>query len=147
MLGQQSFRDFLLDKQRCLNPKFRISQESADEAVMEACLHTLSNTLHEDFYGLSDPSTLSTTIEAKDPPSHVLYASLYWVDHLKRSALEPGDGGSVHEFLNSHFLYWLEFLSASHRMSQAVLAVTNLADFISSLPVCDTFSYNAPSYN
>jgi hypothetical protein len=36
------------------------------------------------------------------------------------------DGGEVHQFLQTHFLHWLEALSWMWKISEGILAITSL---------------------
>ncbi|KAL4895858.1 hypothetical protein BDV59DRAFT_211379, partial [Aspergillus ambiguus] len=129
-----SFRDFLLDQQRCSDINFWICQKTAHYRVFKACIDTLSYKLQENFYGLLNPSAGPADVDRSQAPFHLQYAGLYWVDHLQHSASDPGDNGEVHNFLKTHFLNWIEFLSASHRMHEAASALMSLTEYISSLP-------------
>ena len=44
------------------------------------------------------------------------------------------DGGLVHRFLRSSFLYWLESLSLLKSMSEGVSALERLIDYIQASP-------------
>jgi hypothetical protein len=54
-------------------------------------------------------------------PTHVQYACLYWVDHLRQAGhiqqenIGLCDNGRVHLFFQTHFLHWLEALSLVER--------------------------------
>ncbi|KAJ6081562.1 hypothetical protein N7499_006436 [Penicillium canescens] len=129
-----SFRDFLLSQQRCSDKRFWICENTTHYNAMKACLYTLSVKLQENFYGLPHPSAGPADIDRFPAPFHLQYAGLYWVDHLQHSAFDPGDNGEVHNFLKTHFLHWIEFMSASHKLHEAVSALMSLTEYISRLP-------------
>jgi len=111
-----SFRDFLLDNQRCTDPKFRIIGNDAHRELAVSCLKLLSNSLKTNMCSLKLPGILASGVD-----SYVLrrclsreaqYACRYWVDHLQRSNTKlRGDNrrhGRVHTFLQEHFGYGID---------------------------------------
>ncbi|KAJ5540072.1 hypothetical protein N7513_008404 [Penicillium frequentans] len=62
-----SFRDFLLDPQRCVNEDFWISQKKKHSELAYACLDVLSKTLKQDVCCLNDFSSLAAEV----PPSQL----------------------------------------------------------------------------
>ena len=121
-----SFREFLLDPKRCLDENLHICAGTAHSEVLKACLQVLSSELKKNYFGILHPSEISGGIDCSQAPLALQYASLYWVDHLKHSASVSNHEGEVYHFLKSHFLYWIEFLSASQKMYEAVSAVLKL---------------------
>ena len=122
-----SFRDFLVNKERCFDRHFWIDQEKAHHNIAEQCLCVMSKTLKRNICQLRTPGTLKNETEIgtvdQHLPYHVQYACQYWVDHLQNSYLSLDDGGHVYEFLQSHFLHWLEALSLMGKISEAVLMI------------------------
>ncbi|KAF7917018.1 uncharacterized protein EAE98_010449 [Botrytis deweyae] len=124
-LMHQSFRDFLLDQQRSLDP-FWISEEKAHEEIFHHCLNILQNkTLNVNgcsFKGLEAGISKHLLIDH----GHVRYACRYWVSHLQCSGLRISDDGEAHLFLQKYFIQWLEALCHLGEITKAI-------DFISSL--------------
>lgn len=122
-----SFRDFLVDKKRCRDEDFWIDQEKAHHDIGKQCLFVMSKTLKRNICRLRSPGTLKseTEISTVDQylPYHVQYACQYWVDHLQKGDLSLYDGRRVYEFLQTHFLHWLETLSLIGKISEAVLMI------------------------
>ncbi len=122
-----SFRDFLVDKKRCRDEDFWIDQEKAHHDIAKQCLTVMSKTLKRNICRLRTPGKLKseTKISTVDQylPYHVQYACQYWVDHLQKGDLSRHDGAHVYEFLRIHFLHWLEALSLTGKMSEAVLMI------------------------
>lgn len=58
----------------------------------------------------------------------VLYACLFWLDHLKESG--KGDD-SVRKFVDEHFLHWLEALARIGMLSEGTRAVAQLGEMSS----------------
>ena len=122
-----SFRDFLVDKERCFDRHFWIDQEKAHHDIAGQCLCVMSETLKRNICHLRTPGTLKSETEIsivdQHLPNHVQYACQYWVDHLRKGDLSLDDGSHVYEFLRTHFLHWLEALSLIGKMSEAVLMI------------------------
>jgi hypothetical protein len=133
-----SFRDFLLDKDRC-HEKFWIDEKRTHGDLAESCLQVMSNALRRDICGLQLPGTLISEVQesrVRDSlPIDVQYACRYWVQHLQNSSINLRDDDSVHIFLQTHFLHWLEALSLMRAIPKGVLMVTvsNLVSIISFL--------------
>jgi hypothetical protein len=122
-----SFRDFLLNEERCKNKEFWISEERAHEFLVECCLRLMSAKLKRNICDLQGPGVFAS--EVKDStvleclPAHVQYACRYCVQHLKRSGAQLDDNGKVHNFLRQNLLHWLEALSLVEKTSEGVHAV------------------------
>ncbi|KAI0896280.1 vegetative incompatibility protein HET-E-1 [Annulohypoxylon nitens] len=114
-LHHPTFRDFLLDKERCSDLDFWVDQKQAHQALADSCLALMSKKLKSDMCGLGSPGTL---IENIDPslierciPPDLQYACLYWVEHLRQSGMRLADGDAVDYFFRQHFLHWLEAIN------------------------------------
>lgn len=139
-----SFRDFLLDPQRCIQEDFWISQKNKHSELAYNCLDVLSKALKQDICCLNDFSSLATRVSPSRLnqylPAHVQYACRYWVDHLQRAEGDVKDDDQVHVFLKRHFLHWLEALGLLGKLSEGVHAIIVLSEHILSLPVSKNFS-------
>ena len=129
-LHHPSFRDFLLDKGRCTDPSFQVDGEQAHRVLAEKCIRIMSTSLKQDVCGLDAPGMLIINVENSRVeqclPPEVQYASLYWVQHLQKSGAQLYDNDRVHQFLQVHFLHWLEALSWMRKMSEGIYAITSL---------------------
>jgi hypothetical protein len=125
-----SFRDFLLDPQRCRNPTFLVNQNQAHYNLFKACLRVMSNHLRRDMCGLRLLGARATKVNASEVgkciPLHVQYACRYWVQHLQQSNFGPSDHIDIYTFLQTHFLFWLEALALMGCMSEGIFLVTML---------------------
>ena len=125
-----SFRDFLVNKDRCLDRHFWIDQGKAHHDIAKHCLCVMSKTLKRNICRLKTPGTLKSETETSTVdqhlPYHVQYACQYWVDHLQKGDLSLYDGRHAYKFLQIHFLHWLEALSLMGKMSEAVLMIKAL---------------------
>jgi hypothetical protein len=131
-LHHPSFRDFLLDKDRCVDPHFGVDEKQAHGDLADACLRLMSTTLKRDICDLHRPGALTNDVEGSRveqclPPA-VQYACLYWVQHLQRSGAQLYD--QVHQFLQEHLLHWLEALSLMRKTSEGIIAIISLESYI-----------------
>ena len=129
-LHHPSFRDFLLDQDRCRDPNFRVDGKQAHQRLADCCIRLMSTSLKQDICRVDSPGVLSTNMESSRVeqclPPEVQYACLYWVEHLQKGGVQLCDNGHVHQFLQQHLLHWLEALSLMRKTSEGVLAITSL---------------------
>jgi hypothetical protein len=125
-----SFRDFLLDEQRCSDSHFWVNQREAHGEQARNCLRLMSCCLRRNICGLPTPGTLTTEVESgkvdQHLPAHVQYACQYWTDHLRLSSISLIYEGHVLTFFQRHFLHWLEALSLMRKISDAVSMISDL---------------------
>jgi hypothetical protein len=124
-----SFRDYLLNQQRVLDSRFWINDEEAHSHLLHHCLQLMSNVLRRNICRLPTPGFRISEINGSklnDLPVHVQYACQYWIDHLQRSRVDLCDNGQVQNFLQEHFLHWLEALSLMGKIPEGVLMISAL---------------------
>ena len=125
-----SFRDFLLDKDRCLNPLFAVDKKKAHRHLFTRCLEVMSNFLRRDMCDLRKPGARAAKIDRskvnKCIPLHVQYACRYWVHHLQNSNLESVDYGNIQVFLEHRFFNWLEALGVMACVPEGVIMIRTL---------------------
>jgi hypothetical protein len=66
-----------------------------------------------------------------DPLEELRYSCAHWVDHLDEASSEIresalSDNGSINDFFERKYLYWLEALSLCKKLSSGVLAMAKL---------------------
>jgi NACHT domain len=129
-LHHPSFRDFLLDKDRCSDPKFWVAEKQVHQTLADSCIQLMSISLKQDICGLSAPGVLLTDVESSRVderlPPEVQYACLYWVQHLEKGGAQLYDNDQVHQFLQVHLLHWLEALSWMQKVSEGIVAIASL---------------------
>jgi hypothetical protein len=129
-LHHPSFRDFLLDKSRCGDSNFWVDETQTHKTLAASCMRLMSASLKQDICELNTPSVLVAEVESgrvgQCLPPEVQYACLYWIEHLQKSGIRLRDNDQVHQFLQTHFLHWLETLSWMRRISEGILAISSL---------------------
>jgi hypothetical protein len=129
-----SFRDSLVDKNRCPDLEFWIDEKIAHNELFVRCLKLMLEHLTKDMCDLRLPGALAAKVEKskleKHLPLELQYACRYWVQHLQKSGLHLYDNGAVHMFLQEHLLHWFEALSLIEKTSESILAITVLESII-----------------
>ena len=127
-LHHPSFRDFLLNKDRCGD--FWVDEKEAHQNLAARCIQLMSQTLKKDICEMHAPGYQATQVKSsrvqKCLPPEVQYACLYWVQHLQRSGSQAYDGEEAHRFLQAHLLHWLEALGWMGKTSEGIQAISAL---------------------
>jgi len=127
-LHHPSFRDFLLNKDRCGD--FWVDEKEAHQILATSCIQLMSQTLKKDICEMHTPGSQASQVESswieKCLPPEVQYACLYWVQHLQRSGSQVHDSEEVHWFLQAHLLHWLEALGWMGKISEGIHAILSL---------------------
>ena len=135
-LHHPSFRDFLLDEDRCGEAHFWVDEKRAHKDLADYCITLMSTTLKQNICDLQNPGSLTTDVERSRVEQtlspEVQYACIHWVQHLQKGDVQLQDNSQVHKFLQEHLLHWLESMSLIRETSKGVLALTSLE---SHLPV------------
>jgi len=124
-----SFRDFLLDKQRCSGHGFWINEKERHIDLFRHCLELMSKRLRQDICDIREPGVLITEI-SKDMIQSVItadlrYACRYWVYHFQHGNSVEEDS-RILQFLRQHLLHWLEVLTLVGEVSEGVLMIASL---------------------
>lgn len=129
-LHHPSFRDFLLNKERCMDTRFQVNEQKMHQTLVDQCIEIMSKVLKQDICGLDGFSTsvedVSNSRVQLNLPHEVQYACLYWIQHLGKSEAKLRDDSQVHKFLQKHLLHWLEALSWMQKVSEAIYAIDAL---------------------
>jgi hypothetical protein len=129
-----SFRDFLLDPQRCPDERFWVNDKMIHRRLAEDCLRVMSQHLRKNICNLPSPGFLARDVDDNEValfvPSHLQYACLYWVHHLREGGGDLKDNGAVHQFLQKHFLYWFEALGLMKKISDGLSIVLQLESML-----------------
>jgi len=129
-----SFRDFLHNPQRCSNPRFQIDEKERHTSLFRKCMEHISR-LQENICNLWGPGILITEIPAdtiqKSIPPHVQYACRYWFDHWRLGNPVEKNLKTIRQFLEQHFLHWLEGLSLIGEVSNGAHMIITLEEILS----------------
>ncbi|KAH0527439.1 hypothetical protein TsFJ059_002441, partial [Trichoderma semiorbis] len=132
-LVHQSAKDYLSTE--ALQTIFPNGVETIHHFLFSRSLQGMSQILRRDAWDLKAPGVLIDEIVAPepDPLATTRYSCVYWADHLCDGISENWaqtndlqDDGIIHQFLNKHYLYWLEALSLQRSISYGVVALNRL---------------------
>ena len=127
-----SFRDFLLDTQKCGKSPFWVDEKEAHKRLGSKCLQLLSSPkgLRQNMCNLTSPGILKSEVNdqiiGKALSLEVQYACRYWVHHLEESRSRICDGDLVDDFLRKYFLYWLEAMSFMGEAAESIHMIDSL---------------------
>jgi hypothetical protein len=142
-LHHPSFRDFLLNENRCSDSNFQVNETQAHQTLASNCIQLMCISLKQDVCRQEAPGTLVADIEnsriEQCLPLEVRYACLYWTQHLQRSDTQLHDNDQVHQFLQVHLLHWLEALGWIGKTSEGILAILSLETQIQVSLLCKIF--------
>lgn len=146
-VSHPSFRDFLMTKERLkkaltlegqvsqpiLNFEFKsedfwISENDANISLFKNCLRVMES-LRENICDLGSPGTAVLDIQNLDSriPVYLHYACRYWSIHFLRIRLEEKNmQQTLLEFLQKHFLHWIEIMSCLKSLSEAARQIDQL---------------------
>ena len=135
----KSFPDFMVDPTRCTNKRFYISPPDHHPKLLVGCLNLMNGRLEKNICKLpdavanSDVDNLEEQIRQYVTPD-LQYACRSWHTHLvstcKASAHALAIMPSLHQFLETKFLFWLEILSVLGAARNAVDALQIVVDWL-----------------
>jgi NACHT domain len=123
-----SFRDFLVDADRCTDANFVVDAQSQHTALAERCLRVLQ-TLLPDVCNIGDPSVYNQEVIdlpgriAAHIPAHVQYACRHWGSHLSSSNIHDTLLGLLQDFCLNQLLNWLEVMSLLGELGGAITSL------------------------
>ena len=139
-LHHPSFRDFLIDEERCRDldspSPFWVDENETHLELARRCIQLMSSPgkLKENICNLPNPGFLRRDIDdqiiADCLPKEVQYACHYWVDHLEHGSGYICDGSDVYIFLQRFFLYWLEAMSLVGLISESIHMIRKLQSLL-----------------
>ena len=127
---QPSFRDFLLDSQRCLDSRIWMDAAESHILLFRKCMELIS-TLRQDLCDLREPGILLSNIPndniQQNIPTHILYTCRYWFNRFQQgNPSKKTSYDQILRFLKHHFLHWIETLALVGEVSGGVLSITGL---------------------
>ncbi|KAK4081539.1 uncharacterized protein Triagg1_2280 [Trichoderma aggressivum f. europaeum] len=129
-----SFRDFLVDPEKQgLNP-FWIDEAETHAKITDNCLQVMKGFLREDMCSLRLQGLESSTVDREKAatciPAAIQYACLNWVFHLQGANYGVENHAKVLQFLEEHFLHWVEALSLIQKTPESVKMIASLQGLI-----------------
>ncbi|KAB8670373.1 hypothetical protein FH972_026286 [Carpinus fangiana] len=126
-----SFRDFLLDHDRCRQERFRIKQKDMHENLFKSCIDLMSKSLHENMCN-AEPAGIYVSEVADEYISSAIspalkYACRYWFQHALDASIDLTDDGPMHYFISEHILYWLETMGWLGLVAEAVSIINEMS--------------------
>ncbi|PQE19017.1 hypothetical protein CJF31_00011382 [Rutstroemia sp. NJR-2017a BVV2] len=143
----QSAKDFLIEK--ASKGIFLSTIENVHSSIFSRSLQAMSCTLRCDIYNLRAPGISIDQVKPPfpDPLARLHYSCLYWVTHLLECNAREitynnlNNNGPVHKFLCQSFLYWLEALSLMRSLSNGVLMIRKLENWIQANNSLDLYAF------
>ncbi|RKK30991.1 Vegetative incompatibility protein HET-E-1 [Fusarium oxysporum f. sp. cepae] len=129
-----SFRDYLVDPRNRERIEFWIDEKVTHQRLAKQCLRVMRGALRENICGLSFLGMHRSAVGVRQieerVPAELQYACMYWVHHQTRVELEPNDKDDIYNFLETHFLHWLEALSLLGRISESIGFIDELQSIV-----------------
>ncbi|KAJ6030550.1 hypothetical protein N7460_010816 [Penicillium canescens] len=123
-----SFREFLVD--HSASDVFWIDELAGHAQLAKDCLEYMNQGLKTDICRLSNPGVRKNEVERTVLESHVppelRYACRYWIRHLENGDQTGTNWRLIEDFLNLHFLHWLEVMSLFGWVSETIGNITAL---------------------
>ncbi|KAB8238806.1 WD40 repeat domain-containing protein [Aspergillus alliaceus] len=132
-LFHQSFRDFLLHPKVRAKTEFWVDEEHTHKETLFRCIEVMTRErggLSRNICGLSSDGAVRTDISdatiQDHLPAELQYSCHYWIYHLQRGRYQIADQDRIHNFLETHFLHWLEAMSILGLASEVVGSIRTL---------------------
>jgi hypothetical protein len=127
----KSAQDFLLNQ--AAGEVFPTGLEDVHSNIFTRSLEVISSSLHRDMWEFDGWASSIEEIKPPDPDplEELRYSCAHWVDHLDEASSETrqsalSDVGSVNNFFERKYLYWLEALSLCKELTKGVVAMAKL---------------------
>jgi NACHT domain len=136
----KSFADFLIDDQRCPDPRLHVTAPSHHLEFGISCLELMHQTLKMNICELpryamnKDISNLPERHE-KYIGASLMYACQSWANHLRLSSTAYNDSGAeivkcVNRFFEENLLSWLEVLSIGGNLRVAIYSLHEVRSWL-----------------
>ena len=138
----KSFPDFIIDPTRCTNPRFHISPPDHHAQLLVGCLGLMNRTLKRNMCKLPDGVANLDVGDLKERTNRYIdpalqYACVSWYTHLiglidadMALAYVLSITPTLHQLLETNFLFWLEILSVLGAVRSAVEALQVATDWL-----------------
>jgi len=141
----KSFPDFITDPNRCTSQRFYIFPPDHHLQLLIGCLSLMNRTLERNICKLPDGVANSDVSDLKERTEQYIdpalrYACMSWDMHLVGADMIPAHTPAItptlHQFLETKFLFWLEVLSVLGAARNAVEALQVTTDLLEVCRVC-----------
>jgi hypothetical protein len=132
-----SFRDFLVDSQRCSNEDFLVKPALHQHELLYHCLQVMNKDLCYDVCGIRKLGLANADIHnllerlALSVPEPLRYACQFWPVHMvASSSLTEPVSAALLEFCTKHLFHWFEVLSLCDDLSSAAKHLRRITEWI-----------------
>ncbi|RYC80662.1 Vegetative incompatibility protein HET-E-1 [Fusarium oxysporum f. sp. narcissi] len=129
-----SFRDYLVDLENKETIEFWVDEKLTHRNLVKHCLRVMRGTLRKNICSLSFPGMHRSAVSVRQIgeriPPELQYACMNWVHHQTKVDLELNDMDDMYDFLETHFLHWLEVLSLVGRISESTRFIDKLQGIV-----------------
>lgn len=133
-ITHQSFSDFLISE--ACPPDFHINIETEERRISLRCLQVMEQELRFNICDLESSFLMNTDVQDienrinRDISNSLRYASWYWASHLEASGCDDEILDALQRFLQFKFLFWLEVMSLTHKVDQALKIMDSLENWM-----------------
>lgn len=129
-----SFRDFLLDPQRCIKSSYGIVGDVIHGILLARCFDIMMTQLKRNPMEVAGPGTKRRDIPIETINARlrmpVQYASIYWINHFYKADTKSRTTVPLLRFLEKKILFWLEVLAWTGKLHKGMTAISDLNTFI-----------------
>ncbi|PWY83871.1 WD40 repeat-like protein [Aspergillus sclerotioniger CBS 115572] len=154
-LFHKSFRDFILDPKTRDKNRFWVDETEMNKRMAYNCIRVMERKkrgLRKNICGLKSYEILREEIDdgvvQKQFPAELQYACRHWVRHLEQGKVALTGHDTVHQFLQQHFLHWLEAMAILGFLPQLLGSIDRLQSLVKSQNESEitTFLYDAKRF-
>jgi hypothetical protein len=127
-LRHLSFAEYLVDPNRCRDPRFLVDPEACQYVLTQRCLEMMDNELRFNICSLTTsylPNDSNPHDQAAIHP-HLSYSCRFWAEHLIATCFDEDIAGQIRVFFRTKLLYWLEVLSLMKAMKSASASLLSI---------------------
>lgn len=135
-LYHPSFRDFIIDKNRCSDTDFFLDRGQLESRMAARCLKIMNSDLRRDMAKIKDHSLLNKEVKdlsdlvKQSIPTDVQYACLHWSAHLVEVKRADEDLlKMLSHFASTKMLQWFEAMSLLGQTPDAVSMMRDAHDW------------------
>ncbi|KAF8493168.1 hypothetical protein F5888DRAFT_1908745 [Russula emetica] len=142
----KSFPDFIVDSDRCMNQRFRVSPPDQHSELLIGCLELMNQRLKKNMCKMPDAVNNSEVYDLRERAEQYInpglrYACESWHKHFVDAHTAPAHTSKItsvlHRFLEEKFVFWLEVLSVLGSVRDAVDALQVTAKWLGASPTLD----------